>query len=333
VKIPTSVTQLLRTISRILPASFALPDDGRKSLYLQKLRRGLYNELAKFCDADGSNAYPSSKTLAERLGCSEKTIDRLMADLARLGAINNQGFHKKLRTRIRAIDLAWIEAHLTEFDHVAAEVERTVLVGSGSDSQQGHIREDESEQQGHIRDESGSDSKASGSDSRQPGSDSTENTANVTLYQTLPVRSTNPSTLPPPVRQNPESGWKEVLEENKLDLGVPDKKAMVELTKLLDAEPKYGVEYFKRGIQMFRNRPRGLSGLKLPWWTFINEGWFTTGKTECRDSHDWLYKYDADYRARTDRDVERQLKALAESMDRTSGVENAFEPPEGMFGK
>jgi hypothetical protein len=107
----------------------------------------------------------------------------------------------------------------------------------------------------------------------------------------------------------PKIGWREILFSNQVVMGAPTKSEMIELEKLLAAEPEYGAEYLKRGIRMCQNRRDGygFTGLKIsPWRVFLNENWFAQAKADRQGSHDWRYEHDAVYRERHDLFVELQ---------------------------
>ncbi len=88
------------------PASrFEMPGDGRKAKHKAHFRRSLLLEYGSFADKFGRGACPSAKTLAARLGCSEKTVDRYTADLKQLGFVQNRGKSRFRGTMVRDLDL------------------------------------------------------------------------------------------------------------------------------------------------------------------------------------------------------------------------------------
>jgi biotin operon repressor len=53
----------------------------------------LYGVLARFADNQTHEAFPSRETLAEKMGCSSKSIDRAATELVELGAITKRQRH------------------------------------------------------------------------------------------------------------------------------------------------------------------------------------------------------------------------------------------------
>ena len=90
---------------KILAENFEMPDDGRKAKHKSACRRSLFMELASFADADGRGAWPSAKTLAKRLGQSERSVQRYLADLTKLGFCQSRGKSKFGGSAIRDLIL------------------------------------------------------------------------------------------------------------------------------------------------------------------------------------------------------------------------------------
>jgi len=53
----------------------------------------LYGVLARYADNDTHRAYPSRETLAKRLGCHAKSVDRAATELVRIGAVTKKQRH------------------------------------------------------------------------------------------------------------------------------------------------------------------------------------------------------------------------------------------------
>jgi hypothetical protein len=106
-----SVIKATRDLRDIPPRVFALPTDGRKQRCLCLLRKLLVNKLTSHANADGSSIYPSTFSMANALGVSVRTINRLLADLRQLGFIVDDGFHKigEVHTRQRRLNIAKIQ--------------------------------------------------------------------------------------------------------------------------------------------------------------------------------------------------------------------------------
>lgn len=89
----------------IPPQAFALPGDGRKSHSLQGERKSIALKLAKHAHSDGSNSYPSVKTIMAATGRSRATVFRLLKDLRTLGFLRDGTIHEFHKTRIRSLDI------------------------------------------------------------------------------------------------------------------------------------------------------------------------------------------------------------------------------------
>jgi hypothetical protein len=53
----------------------------------------LYGVLARYADNETHRAYPSRETLAKRMGCHAKSVDRAAAELIRIGAVTKKQRH------------------------------------------------------------------------------------------------------------------------------------------------------------------------------------------------------------------------------------------------
>jgi hypothetical protein len=89
------------------PSAFRLPTDGRKCRAVCDRRRALVQQLASYGDEDGTNIWPGRKALAKALGISIREVGYLLADLAALEFLRNDGWHVSGNsvTRIRSLDL------------------------------------------------------------------------------------------------------------------------------------------------------------------------------------------------------------------------------------
>src|SRR5919109_5035560 len=187
----------LRRLGNVPPSAYALPDDGRQQRHLCHARRELMRELSDFANPDGTSVCPSSARLGRRLGCSEKTVDRLMADLVRLGAISNHGWHPTFKTRMRSINLAWISANSP---------------GTSSPDSPGTSSDD----QGNLHGSAGTSSIPPGT-----SSDFTRVILEPATREEVPLPSIQPG-LPENQNHQPTSaktGWRELLSSNQATMG------------------------------------------------------------------------------------------------------------------
>lgn len=98
-------TRCMRDVQDLAPSTFALPDDGRQTKHLQRQRKALAIGLARHADADGTQAYPAISTLSKPMGCSRRTIFRLLDDLRTLGFLQDGDIHGFRKTRVRTLDV------------------------------------------------------------------------------------------------------------------------------------------------------------------------------------------------------------------------------------
>ena len=103
-----------KRLTRIPPS--VLPPHVRPTLYL----------LASYADSDGSNAYPSARTLGDDLGLARSTVSGHLQQLEALGVIGNtrerKSWSRYVNTKIRYIDFMALDA-LTDdhLDHQATD--------------------------------------------------------------------------------------------------------------------------------------------------------------------------------------------------------------------
>ena len=66
----------------------------------------LYIVLARFADWDTGIAFPARDTLAERMGCTEKTVDRVVKELVDAGCIDkhSRGRYQSAQYRVLQVD-------------------------------------------------------------------------------------------------------------------------------------------------------------------------------------------------------------------------------------
>ena len=66
----------------------------------------LYIVLARFADWDTGIAFPARDTLAERMGCTEKTVDRVVKELVEAGCIDkhSRGRYQSAQYRVLQVD-------------------------------------------------------------------------------------------------------------------------------------------------------------------------------------------------------------------------------------
>jgi hypothetical protein len=82
---------------------FKMRGDGRKWKHLASARRVLFNELASFANADGTRIYPAINTIADRLGWSRRKVCYALADLEKLGCVENVGKTGQRGTMMRSL--------------------------------------------------------------------------------------------------------------------------------------------------------------------------------------------------------------------------------------
>jgi len=90
-------------ICGVPPSAYVLLEDGRKSIYMARLRRQLAIQLATYAKPDGTSIRPSRFTLAKQLEVSVRTLCRLLADLEKLGYLDKKGIHGFTHARERAL--------------------------------------------------------------------------------------------------------------------------------------------------------------------------------------------------------------------------------------
>jgi hypothetical protein len=76
-----------------LERRFAIIDEWLLDLDISDRAVRLYAVLARYADNDTHKAYPSRETLAERLKCSTKSVDRAAQELLDAGAMSKQHRH------------------------------------------------------------------------------------------------------------------------------------------------------------------------------------------------------------------------------------------------
>ncbi len=99
----------VRDIRDFPPASYRLPDDGRKWLAVARQRRALGIQLATHADGDGSSITAGVTRWAKALGISKRTVYRLLDDLRKIGPgflSEKEGLTKEHGTAIRRIDVS-----------------------------------------------------------------------------------------------------------------------------------------------------------------------------------------------------------------------------------
>lgn len=86
-------TKCLRDIRKFPPASYRLPDDGRKWKPVCEHRRALAIQIASHANGDGTSITAGVETWADALGIHRATIFRLLDDLYRVGPglLTNEG--------------------------------------------------------------------------------------------------------------------------------------------------------------------------------------------------------------------------------------------------
>jgi len=105
IKDARDTTKCLRDITDIPPSAFALPNEGRKAKYLQGQRKSVAQQLARYANADGTQAFPSIKTLMKPTGYGRSTIFRVLKDLKTLGFLQDGAIHDFRKTRVRTLDV------------------------------------------------------------------------------------------------------------------------------------------------------------------------------------------------------------------------------------
>lgn len=98
-------TRAMRDVSDLPPARFALPNEGRQAKHLQRQRKEVAVQIAKYANADGTKSFPSVVKIATAMGCSRRTVFRLLDDLRTLGFLHDGDIHETRKTRIRTLDL------------------------------------------------------------------------------------------------------------------------------------------------------------------------------------------------------------------------------------
>jgi hypothetical protein len=76
-----------------LERRFAIIDEWLLDLDISDRAVRLYAVLARYADSETHKAYPSRETLAERLRCSTKSVDRAAQELVESGAMTKQHRH------------------------------------------------------------------------------------------------------------------------------------------------------------------------------------------------------------------------------------------------
>jgi hypothetical protein len=76
-----------------LERRFAIIDEWLLDLDISDRAVRLYAVLARYADSETHKAYPSRDTLAERLRCSTKSVDRAAQELVEFGAMTKQHRH------------------------------------------------------------------------------------------------------------------------------------------------------------------------------------------------------------------------------------------------
>ena len=96
----TPKTKTARHIRDIPPSAYRLPGDGRKWRAVCERRRSLTVQLSSHADSDGSSVYVGRSRLANSLGLSIREVGYLLADLATLKFIRDDGWHGQTRRRL-----------------------------------------------------------------------------------------------------------------------------------------------------------------------------------------------------------------------------------------
>ncbi len=100
---PTRPVKAVRDARRFSFEDFRSPDDGRQWKSVAGQRRAYYLELSTYADGDGTNAFPSIRSLQRIFGDSRRTVFRRLADLKELGFIKDVGKSKFQGTTIREV--------------------------------------------------------------------------------------------------------------------------------------------------------------------------------------------------------------------------------------
>jgi len=277
--------QLSWLLDDVPPSRYALPNDGRQRRHKCERRKIALQHYVNRASDDGTEVFPSVKTIARKMEVSERTADSLTADLLTLGALVNVGWHPTLKTRKRSISLEWIARNSAP---APAQSSTDLLVSPAQSS------------------------TAPAQSSRQSIFRTPQDCAQPYPSTTQPSKP-NPPTLPARDARKPE-GWRGVLFSNQDVIGAPGKAELAEIEMLMAAEPTCGAEYLKRASLLFYDRPKGARGLNSPWRVFLAEGWFAVAKNKCCESHDWKMEHDPEYRAAQEASIERQIADTAAFM-------------------
>ena len=115
-------------------------------------------------------------------------------------------------------------------------------------------------------------------------------------------------------------GWEDWLFKTATtEIGRPSSREESEL-KAIAVREVNGLEFLKRAVRTFIDRPQGFAGLKKisPWRLFLKDAdvFVKQAKAECMASHDWRYAHDPEYKRFQDESIARQIQ---ENMDRKRG--------------
>jgi hypothetical protein len=113
-----------------------LPDDGRKSRALAEQRRTLAQQLATYADADGTRIAPSMSRLSKELGWPERTINRRLSELAKIGPglLSKHGLTKEQGNAVRWLDISKLKMPDAETPDSTVEQERQIHAAGTPDT-------------------------------------------------------------------------------------------------------------------------------------------------------------------------------------------------------
>ena len=124
-----STTRCLLDITDTPPSAFALPDDGRKATHLQMERKAVASQIARYANADGTQAYPSVATMMKATGRSRATIFRILKDLRTLGVLRDGDIHEFHKTRVRTLDVQRLRP-VSDSPHDPSQIHGSPVSGS-----------------------------------------------------------------------------------------------------------------------------------------------------------------------------------------------------------
>src|ERR1700737_1192339 len=102
-----SSVKCVRDLREFPPASYRLPDDGRKWKALCDERRKIANHLATYANGDGTSITAGINRWVKETGIKRRTLFRRLDDLRRLGHLRDKhGLTGESGTARRSLDVS-----------------------------------------------------------------------------------------------------------------------------------------------------------------------------------------------------------------------------------